>query len=261
MKRYLPVLFLSLLLASCFKYIKIDNSLKYTVSGFHDVTIDQNDSCLFYLGVQLSSGDPTNEYITFSVSGLPDSVSVNHDTITFRPNYGFALVFYAHGPKPGVYPVTLKMVSPSMGTKMYTFNLTVTSLFDCTPQFSHSQVSSYDGRYDVQISGGYTSNVYGYVSRIGCDTLHIKVIRDSMEPGSEPLGMPYTVAEFSATVNCSANLLNIFRQSANGFQQTNETISGTGTFVPVSATSATTTINDTIYSGSQVVGTNTFTIY
>ncbi len=261
-KRYLPILLLLLLLASCFKYIKVDNSIKYTVLGFRDVTIDQNDSGILYVSVELLSGDPTNEYITFKVSGIPDSVLVNNDSLTFRPNYGFPLVFHAHAPKPGVYPVTVTMSAPTIGTKIYTFNLTVTSFTDCTNQFSQSQTtSSLDSRHEVQMPGTYGSNLYAYVQRTACDTLHIQVMKDSMEPGSEPDGVQIMVAEFSAFVNCSANSLSVFPQSAKWLQQPNELIRGSGTYVPLTTTTATITINDTVYSGSQISTTNTIIIY
>jgi len=260
-KRYLPILLLPLLVASCFKYVGVDNTLNYTISGFHDVTIDQNDSGYFYVSAQLLSGNPANEYITFTVSGLPDGVSVNQDSITFRPNYSFALVFYGHAPQPGVYPITVKTVSPTMGVKVYTFNLTVTSLFDCTGQFSRSHVPSLYGSFQVEMSGGYGNDVYGYIHRTGPDTINIQIMKDSMEPGSEPDGVPLVVADFSAIVNCSANTLSILPQTDNGFHQPGEMIRGRGTFVTQSDSTATTTITDTIYIGSETITANTITIY
>jgi hypothetical protein len=259
--RFTPILFLLLLLASCFKYIKVDNSIKYTVDGFHDVTIDQNDSGLLNINIELLSGDPTNEYTTFKITGIPDSVAVNYDSLTFRPNYWFPLVFYAHAPRPGVYPITATTTSPTMGTKVYTFNLIVTSLFDCTRQFTRSQATYIDNHHEAQMSDHYGSRTLAYVKRTGCDSIHIQVVIDSMEPGSEPDGVRYVIAEYSAFVNCTANTLLIFPQNAQWIQPAGEMVKGGGTFVPLTDSTATITIADTVFSGSQVYGTRTLIIH
>ena len=82
-----------------------------------------------------------------------------------------------------------------------------------------------------------------------------------MEPGSEPDGVPYPVATFQAFVNCYTNTLTIYPQLATWIQITNQSLRGYGTFLPVTGSSATITISDTVYSGSQVNSTNTFIIY
>jgi len=261
MRKYLPILLLSLLLGSCYKYITIDNNIHYIMQGIGNITIDQNDSVRMYVTCELQSGDPTNEYVAMKVSGVPDNVAINTDSITFRPNYSIPLAFYAHNPKPGVYPITVTTTSSTVGTKQYTFNLTVTSLTDCTAEFSAiPEYAPAGSQHHVQVAGG-TGPYYAYISRIGCDTLRIDVVIDSTIPalgGAEP----YEWAKFQAVVNCSANTITIYPQSASEFSPVNNAmIRGAGTYVPVTDTSATATLYDTVYVGSQIVSTDVITIY
>jgi len=231
MQKYLPILLLSLLLGSCFKYITIDNSIHYVMGGIGNITIDQNDSAQLYVTCELQSGDPTNEYVTLNVSGVPANVAINTDSITFRPNYSIRLAFYAHNPKPGVYPITVTTTSPTAGTKQYTFNLTVTSLTDCTAQFSAiPEYAPTGSQHQVQVAGG-TGPYYAYISRMGCDTLRIDVVIDSTVTGAGTI--PYEWAKFQAVIHCAANTITIYPQSASEFSTVNNAmIRGAGTLCP-----------------------------
>ncbi len=212
----LSVLVLSALLASCFKYINIDNSLKYTVTGFQDITIDQNDSASTYVYVNLLSGNPTNEYIATQVTGVPANVLLNQDSLVFRPNYGFVLKFYGNYPVPGVYPISVIMSSPTAGTTTYTFNLTVTSLVDCSAQITTKFVQGANPtqyQADTSLSSYYKFNVG--ITRTGCDTVNVFIHYDSIPPGGQ--GSPpeqFPVQEFKASINCTANTLYIYPQAA-----------------------------------------------
>jgi|GEM_PF-5631562 len=256
-KKILPILFICSFLTSCFKFINIDNNISYNVEFVHDISIDQNDSTPLDIYIHLLAGDPTNEYITMTISGVPDNVGINCDSLTFRPNYTLSLMFSGHFPKPGKYPITIKMVSPTYGTKFYTLNLTVTSFTDCTSQFK----LQYNYKHPVYLQGYYSSNSYAYISRSACDTLYIQVIKDSTEPGTSFVD-PYVIAIFGASINCSAKTINIYPQKADWIQSANEAIKGSGTFVPVTDSTAIINFTDTIFSaGSQINSINTITIY
>ncbi len=256
--RYIPILILSVLLASCFKYIKVDNSLKYTVTGFHNITIDQNDSGVLYVSVNLLSGDPTNEYITTTVTGVPANVIINQDSLVFRPNYGFVLIFHGNYPAPGVYPISVVMSSPTIGTKTYTFNLTVTSLVDCSGQITGITQGANPTQYHADTSSSSYYRFNAGITRLGCDTVSFYIHYDSIPPGGQGIAPEqFPIQEFKAVINCSANTLYIYPQTA---RQPNQ-IRGSGTFTPTSSNTSTITINDTVYSGAQLISFNTVHIY
>jgi hypothetical protein len=262
--RYISsILLLSILLASCYKYIAIDNSLKYTVGGFHSITIDQNDSATMYVYVTLLSGDPTNEYITTRVTGLPANVTLNQDSLVFRPNYGFALTFHGNFPVAGVYPITVTTSSPTVGTHSYTFNLTVTSLVDYSSQITtYTRQGENPTMYSADTSASTYGRFYAEIDRTGCDSLYFFIHLDSIPPGGQgSLPEQFPVQAFNAVLNCTNNTIRIYPQTEPQSYGSNNQIKGSGTYTPTSDSTATITITDTTYSGSQIISVNTVHIY
>jgi len=261
--RYTSILILLVLLASCYKYITIDNSIRYTVTGFQNVKIDQNDSSSLYIDVSLLSGDPTNEYITTTITGLPANVTINQDSLVFRPNYSFELTFYGNYPAAGVYPITVTTNSPTVGTKTYKFNLTVTPLVDCTAEITTNTLY---GANPTQYMADTSSSTYNRfnvgMTRTGCDTISVFIYYDSIPPGG--MGSPpeeFPIQQFSAVINCTNNTLYIYPQVEGQSYGSNNQIRGSGTYTATSPTTAAITIIDTTYIGTQIIGVNTVHIY
>ena len=120
---------------------------------------------------------------------------------------------------------------------------------------------SSDNRHKVERTGSFASNMYAYIKRTGCDTIHIQIIKDSLEPGSGPNGVPYMLAEYSAFVNCASNSISIYSQPAKWLQPTNAVVSCTGTYAPLTATTATLAVTDTVFNGSMISCVDQFIIY
>src|SRR5438132_11096214 len=120
---------------SCFKVPELNNTLQYKIEGpVSDITLTLNDSVFQSVSVTLLSGDPSNEYITVKLIGLPAHVYVNAESFRFRPSYGCSFIFKDSGAVKGIYAVKMIVITSSKGIDTFTFNLNVSKIYDCALQ-------------------------------------------------------------------------------------------------------------------------------
>jgi len=95
----------TLLLISCGKKndnVSIPNS--YEIAGIHDVNFTSKTGNVLDISVTQKVGYPIFE-VTLSVSGLPQGISADFDTISFQSILTFN---YVHRTTPGKYKINIK---------------------------------------------------------------------------------------------------------------------------------------------------------
>lgn len=102
----------------------------YTISGITDVTLEKYSTVTMPVEIKTKQGEP--EYVSMSITGVPENVSVS-----FNPDHGLSpynsgVVFTTEDKaKEGTYPVTITVFSLSTYYKTYKFNLKVVAANGC----------------------------------------------------------------------------------------------------------------------------------
>ena len=199
----------------------------YTIAGADSITLPANDRVSFSWSAGLVSGDPTNEPISVSITGLPANVEGTPSVSSFRVNYAPGYTLIARNATPGSYPVSAVFTNAATGTKTHKFNLTITAPINRT----------------AKICGGYyPSNNCGNAVYVSCEIDSIQGI-----PGKIMLidrkskdGSYGTFDTCYGYVDCCANTFVIPAQTVSG-----ATVSGDGTFNGQSGNYGTILLNKT----------------
>jgi hypothetical protein len=210
MKNIILIFTLALVLIACNKPLPDLSNLpfSYSVTGIQDVTVPANDAAVFNPSVNLLSGDPRDQPITVTFTGMPKNIIISNNDSSFRLNYSLNSTFYARNAPQGKYPMQVIFTDKNGNTKVYNFNLIITAPLD--------RVAMFSGYY-------YPSNACTNALYISCTVQSDASVPNKVLIFDYLNGNTYDTTY--AIVDCCSNTFTIPSQKVSG-----ATVTGDGTF-------------------------------
>ena len=132
----------------------------FIVNGLTNETMVNYSGAYVYMPITVQYEDSAQEMVTLSVSGLPAGIAMDTSwQSNGYPTFSTNLTLYdttSAGATPGDYPITLSVTSPSRGTKVFTFKLTIKNPPPCTSTVA----KNYTNCQNCSSGGYYTDSVY-----------------------------------------------------------------------------------------------------
>ena len=140
---HIVLLFIVVVISGCSKSGSNSANSNYSVTGIADITVwqyaDTKVTALY--NVVLPAGH--NEPVTLNIGDLPPGVTVSPATATGIKSFSIQVTYNIHMTAAASFPVTITILSASMGEKSYKFNIIV---IPGTP-FSYTL----NGLYDISL--------------------------------------------------------------------------------------------------------------
>ncbi len=250
MKNSFILFIVSCCLASCNGFIEISQSPDYTIdnTGVDGISMLKNDSASLAIFAKLLSGDPTKEYITATLSDVPNNVSIDSNNYSFRPNFTAIMKLRSLGASHGDHLMHLRVQTTTNGTKAYPINLKILDSTDCYYTLVKGKLNPIEGQYSAinhQMSGSLNS--MATIRYVQPNKIIFYIKND-----------PTYYNAIEAIADCGTQTIIIYPQERSGY---GDSVKGSGYWSKLNDTTANVFLRYTLYYGSKIVDTCNVSMY